>query len=64
MEMISALLLRPLHDLPDDAATSTSRQQVGRHMSARAGGVNQRVAQQRTNAFYRSSGQRWTLALA
>jgi hypothetical protein len=64
MEMISALLLRPLHTLPGEAEPSTSRQRVGRHMSARAGGVDQRVAQQRTNAFYRSSGQRWTLALA
>lgn len=64
MEMISALLLRPAHELADDAAASASREQVGRHMSARTGGVDQRVAQQRTKAFYRSSGHRWTLALA
>lgn len=64
MEMISARMLRQRQDSPAAVMVSTSPEQVGKHISARTRGVEAAVAMQRTKAFFRSTGHRWSLALA
>jgi hypothetical protein len=63
MEMISARLLeRQQIDLENGLGTA-SREDVSIHFCIRASGVSTKTADQRTKAFYRSSGNAWARAL-
>jgi hypothetical protein len=64
MEMHTARLLQPAEGLPPGVAAATSRQAIADHLRQRTHGVDAPTAQQRTRAFYRLNGHRWSLALA
>jgi len=61
MEMISAKFIQnsPLNG----SFGPTSREQIAAVFRARARGVDAKTADDRTKAYYRSSGLQWALAL-
>jgi len=58
MEMISAALLQR------EQFGVVPREEVAMHLDASVTSVDLRTAQERTKAFYRSSGNDWTAALS
>jgi len=62
MEMISASFIQQA--MRGEAFSIESRQGVASHFRACVGGVDVQDADQRTKAFYRSSGKTWAMALA
>ncbi len=63
MEMSSAALLQRWQFIGIGTG-ATPREEVAIHFDACVPGVDMRVAQERTKAFYRSSGNDWTAALS
>ena len=63
MEMISARLLEKQQiDLGNEVGTT--REEIAIHFCMSASGVSMKTADQRTKAFYRSSGNAWARALS
>jgi hypothetical protein len=63
MEMIRAEILQRRDVAPDDAFAPSAREAVAAHLCARLCGVGPHVADGRTKAFFRSSGQAWARPL-
>jgi len=64
MEMISATLLQRWQFATSIGSGMSLRDEVAMHFGACVTGVDMRTAQERTKAFYRSSGNDWTTALS
>ncbi|HUL65213.1 MAG TPA: hypothetical protein VLW55_11415 [Burkholderiaceae bacterium] len=64
MEMMSAALLQRWQFATGIGSGATPREEVAMHFGACVTGVDLRTAQERTKAFYRSSGNDWTAALS